>query len=216
MSASWLSSLALLLSVATLAAIGAGFPAPGALGGGPVEALAAIALQLQFGALALLALITSKSWRSTQAAFADGGWPSLRSLALTAPVFTLAQIVLGAAYRYGQMGVVPHVAWAFVAAIILLMFGAFIHGQKDAGAPLKRLAGVLLTLVCVQVILGVAALLARVADITKAAWMPAATAAHLVNGALVFACTLLISAFVLRCAQPASGPARLASNGSHS
>lgn len=216
MSGSWLSILALLLSVATLAAIGAGFPAPGALGGGPVEALAAIALHLQFGALALLALITSKTWRATQSTFADGGWPSLRSLAFTAPIFTLGQIALGAAYRYQEMGVVPHVVWAFVAAIVLLMFGAFILTQKDAAAPLKKLASALILLVCVQVMLGVAALLARVAELTRAAWMTAATAAHIVTGALVLACTLLIAAFVLRCAQPAPDSSQLASNGSHS
>lgn len=216
MSGSWLSILALLLSVATLAAIAGGFPAPGTLGGGPVEALAAVALHLQFAALALLALITSKSWRSTHATFADGGWPSLRALAFIAPLFTLAQIALGAAYRYHELGVIPHVVWAFAAAIVLLMFGAFILTQKDAGAPLKKLATALLTLVCLQVMLGVAALLARVADLTRAAWMPVATTAHLVTGALVLACTLLISAFVLRCAQPAASSSRLVSNGSHS
>lgn len=216
MSGSWLSILALLLSAATLAAIGAGFPAPGALGGGPVEALAAVALHLQFGALALLALVTSKLWRTTQTAFTDSGWPSLRSLAFTAPLFTLAQIALGAAYRYKQMGVIPHVVWAFVAAIVLLMLASFVLTQKDAAKPLKRLAGALLTLVCLQVILGVAALIARVADLQPAAWMTAAATAHLVTGALVLACTLLISAFVLRCAQAASAPSQLASNGSHS
>lgn len=216
MSGSWLSILALLLSVATLAAIGAGFPAPGALGGGPIEALAACALHLQFAALALLSLVTSRSWRSTQPTFSDGGWPSLRSLAYIAPLFTLAQIALGAAYRYRQMGVIPHVVWAFVAAIVLLMFGAFLITQKDAGAPLKKLAVALVTLVSLQVILGVAALLARVADLTKAAWMPVATTAHLVTGALVLACSLLISAFVLRCAQTAPSSSQLASNGSHS
>lgn len=216
MSGSWFSSIALVLSAATLGAIGAGFPRAGSMGSGAMEAVGAVALQLQFGGLALLALVFSRGWKAGQPPFGDGGWPSLRSLALTAPVFTVIQIALGAAYRYKEMGVIPHVAWAFAAAIVLLMLGAFVLTQNEAGAPLKRVATALLTLVCLQVMLGVAALLARVADLGKAAWMEAAATAHLVTGALVLACTLVLAAYILRCVQPAQNSTELASPGSPS
>ncbi|MBI4889212.1 MAG: hypothetical protein HY821_01225 [Acidobacteria bacterium] len=216
MSVSWLSVIALVLSLATLAAIGAGSPHPGSLGPNAVEALGAVALQLQFGGLVLLALITGRWWKSSNSTFVDGGWPSLRSLAMSAPVFTLAQIALGAAYRYKLVGVIPHVAWAFVAAIVLLMFGAFVLVQADAAMSLKRMAGVLISLVCVQVMLGVAALLARVARLEKARWMEISTTAHLMTGALVLGCSLVLAAFVVRSAQPAQEGSQLATPGSPS
>jgi heme A synthase len=206
MPGSWLSIPALLLSLATLAAIGAGYPRAGSFGSPHFEALGALALQLQFAALTLLALITSPVWKSTHPIFRDGGWPSLRTLAFSAPLITLAQIALGAAFRYHLMGVIPHVVWAFVSAIVLLLFGAFVLTQNEAGDSLRRVAVALLVFVCVQVCLGVAALLASVAEMQKAAWMPVATTSHLIAGALVFASTLLLTAFVLRCALPASSP----------
>ncbi len=216
MSGSWLTVVALVLSLATLAAIGAGLPHPGSLGPNALESLGAVALQMQFGGLALLALITGRWWKSSNSTFADGGWPSLRSLAVTAPVFTLAQIALGAAYRYKLVGVIPHVAWAFVTAIVLLMFGSFVLVQADAAKSLKRIAAALLTLVCAQVMLGVAALLARVADLEKAAWMEISTTAHLMTGALVLGCSLVLAAFVVRSAQPAQEGSPLATPGSPS
>jgi len=173
-------------------------------------------LQLQCGALALLALSASKGWKREQMRFADGGWPTLRALAVVGPLSVIAQIGLGAAYRYELMSVIPHAVWAFAAAVLLLMMGAYVLTQAQAGREMKAAAGVLLSLTCLQVVLGVAALLARVSDMERAAWMNAATSMHLGTGALILACTLVLSAFILRCAEPAQQGRELVSTGRHS
>jgi heme A synthase len=192
--ASGLSWIAGVGASATLAAATLGLPRAGAFGSAPLEAVGALGLQLATSALALVA------WpaRRPGARFADSGWPSLRSLAWFAPAITLIQVGLGAAYRYKLASIIPHVAWAFLSAIVLLMCATVVLTHPAAGAALKRLSALLATLVGVQLILGVAALLARVADMAPAAWMPVAAALHVGVGGLVLATTVLVSALILR------------------
>lgn len=206
--------LAAVLALATLAAAGAGLPAAGSLGSPGLETGAALALHLQFAALSLVWLVTAPFWRREQARFRDSGWPSLRAMAWFAPVATLAQIALGAAYRYGLTGVIPHVTWAFAAAILLLMFGSFVLTQAGAAPALRRAAAALVTITGVQVVLGVMALLYRVARL-GAGWMEWASRAHMAAGAAVLALAVILAAFVLRCAEPASQTEPLASNGTN-
>lgn len=206
--------LAGLLAVATLAAAGAGLPVAGSLSSPPLEITAAVALYLQFAALSLVWLVTAPFWRREQPRFRDGGWPSLRTMAWIAPVATLAQIALGAAYRYEIAGVIPHATWAFAVSILLLMFGSFVLTQADAAPALKRAAIALVSLVGVQVVLGVMALLHRVAQI-GGGWMEWASRAHMGAGAAVLGLTVILSAFILRCCEPAAQPAPLASNGTN-
>lgn len=206
--------LTTILALATLAAVAAGLPSRGSFGLPTLETLAALALHLQFAALTLVWLITAPFWRREQAHFRDGGWPSLRSMAWFAPAATLAQIALGAAYRYGLIGIIPHVTWAFAAAILLLMFGSFVLTQDGAGHAVKRAAAALAALVGVQVVLGVMALLYRVAHV-GGGWMEWAARAHMGAGAAVLGLAVILAAFILRCAEPASRAESLASNGTN-
>lgn len=206
--------VAILLSATTLAALALGLPAVGSLGVPAVEMTGAVGLHLQFAALALVALVTSRGWRKDHGRFRDGGWPTLRALAYMAPAATVAQIALGAAYRYRITGVIPHVTWAFAVAILLLMFGSFILTQAGVGDTLKRIAASLVAAVGLQVMLGVAALLGRTAG-SHAPWTRWAAGAHLVAGAVVLGLVVILSAFVLRCAEPAPETGRLASDGTN-
>ncbi|MGB9611378.1 MAG: hypothetical protein ACPL7M_10450 [Bryobacteraceae bacterium] len=203
-----------LLLAATLLALGAGLPQAGSLASAGVEVAGALALYLQFAALSLVWLVTAPFWRREQPRFRDGGWPSLRSMALLAPAATFAQIALGALYRYGMAGVIPHVTWAFAAAILLLMFGSFVLSQQGAGRPLRRLAALLVTATGLQVVLGVMALLNRVAQV-GGGWIRWSAQAHLAAGAVVLGLTVVLAAFVLRCAEPASGAEPVTSNGTN-
>ena len=199
---------------ATLAALGAGLPQAGSLGASGIEMAGALALYLQFAALSLVWVVTAPFWRREQPRFRDGGWPSLRAMAWFVPAATLAQIALGAAYRYRIAGVIPHVTWAFAAAILLFMFGSFVLSQAGAAPALKRMAAALVTVTGLQVVLGVAALLYRVAQLGPR-WMEWASRAHLAAGAVVLGLAVMLAAFVLRCAEPASEAQPAASNGTN-
>lgn len=206
--------LAAVLALATLAAVGAGLPAAGSLGSPGLETGAALALHLQFAALSLVWLVTAPFWRREQARFRDSGWPSLRAMAWFAPLAALAQIALGAACRYGLTGVIPHVTWAFAAAILLLMFGSFVLTQAGAGLALKRAAAAMIAITGLQVVLGVMALLYRVARI-GGGWMEWASRVHMATGAGVLGLAVVLAAFVFRCTEPASRTEPLASNGTN-
>jgi len=199
---------------ATLVALGAGLPQAGSLGASGVEMAGALALYLQSAALSLVWAITAPFWRREQPRFRDSGWPSLRAMAWFVPLATLAQIALGAAYRYRMAGVIPHVTWAFGAAILLLMFGSFVLSQAGAAPALKRIAAALVTVTGLQVVLGVAALLYRVGQV-RPGWMEWASRTHLAAGAVVLGLAVVLAAFVLRCADPASEAQPAASNGTN-
>lgn len=125
----------------------------------------------------------------------------------------IAQTALGAAFRHGTFGrsawaILPHALGALiVAALIYLLAGA---AMRSGG--LRRPALLALALLVVQMVLGVAAYLSRLAygdHPQPVEPMITLTASHVVSGAL-----LLLSAVVLamRCHQPKPLEASFASS----
>src|SRR5438067_9882997 len=75
----------------------------------PVSISHACLAQLFFSTTVAIAIFTSSSWRRGPEIVEDSGWPSLRSLALAAPIFVLVQLALGAGYRHRAFTVLPHI-----------------------------------------------------------------------------------------------------------
>ena len=173
-------------------------------------------LHLLFASIALGALATSRAWRDQRAAIRDGGFPSLRALAIATPVAVLVQAGLGTAFHAGVIGVVPHAAWAFLAAMLLMMQATFVLTQAAAPALLKRISIVTLALVVLQVVLGVAALLVRTSGQGEEAWLAAPLTLHTAVGALLVAASVLSGALTLRHFEPAADEAELISPGRNS
>lgn len=168
-----------------------------------------------FALVVLLSLGASPGWNRKAAPLEDRGWPSLRSLAWLTPVAVLIQIALGAGYRYQAMSAIPHASWAFPAMLMILLLAAFAMtaANPEEHAELRKGSIALMTLVCVQLILGVVAFLARMDP--PISFLPddslaALRATHLGTGALVFGFTVALAAQILRCAVPAveSSPAK--------
>ncbi len=172
--------------------------------------LGTLALHLALLGAVQGALRTSGAWRAPRLTLADGGWPTLRSLAWATPLGVAAQIVLGLAYRFQLTGIVPHVVWAFAAAIVVMMFGSFTLTLAGAPALMRRTSIWLLSLVSLQIMLGLSAFVLRVTGAAPGdLWFQAAAAGHAVTGALVLSLTALLSALVLRHVVPAADqPAR--------
>ena len=180
---------------------------------GPMTGVAhAVLSHAAFASAVLLTLGTSENWNRKAVPLVDRGWPSLRSLAWLTPFAVLLQIALGAAYRYQAMSAIPHASWAFPATLTILMLAAFTMSAagSDEHADLRKGSIALMTLVCVQLVLGVAAFLGRMdppVNFLPAEAMVALRATHLGTGALVFGFTVAQSAQVLRCAAPAADSA---------
>jgi heme A synthase len=201
----WLKAIGLAVLVVLVAAAGLGLPPRGPA----IGVIHAVLSHALFALVVLLSLGTSPEWNRKAAPLEDRGWPSLRSLAWLTPVVVLLQIALGAGYRYQAISSIPHASWAFPAMLMILMLAAFTltAANPEEHTDLRRGSIALMTLVCVQLILGVVAFLARM-DPPIGFLPPEALAAlratHLGTGALVFGFTVALAAQILRCAVPAA------------
>ncbi len=167
---------------------------------------------LAFALAAAGAAMTSDSWEA-RLAVADGGFPTLRSLAWITPTTVLMQVVLGAAYRHKMTGLIPHVSWAFVAAMFVIMTAAFTMTQCGKHPALRRISITLISITGLQLLLGVVALYGRLSESGGAgnAWMVLSTTSHLLTGAIVLALTMALSAQTLRHVEPAEATGLAAS-----
>jgi heme A synthase len=176
---------------------------------GPATGIAhAVLSHVLFALVVLLSLGTSSAWNRDAAPLEDRGWPSLRSLAWLTPAAVLLQIALGAGYRYQAISAMPHAGWAFPVMLMILMLAAFTltSATAEEQADLRKGSIALMTLVFVQLILGVVAFLARMdppLSFLRGDSMAAVRATHLGMGALVFGFTVALAAQILRCAVPA-------------
>ena len=91
----------------------------------------------------------------------DSGWPSLRSLAVSASVLTLAQVALGAGFRHRAFGIMPHIIGAIIVAMFLLIVATFVIVQFPKHAALSKGAWALIASPPLQIGLGVLAYIVR-------------------------------------------------------
>jgi heme A synthase len=191
----------------------------GLLPRGPVAGVAhAVVSHLLFALAVLLSLGASPAWASEALPMEDRGWPSLRALARLTPAAVLLQIAMGACYRYQAISAISHVSWAFPVILMILMLATFTLTSANAEdhADLRKGSIALMTLVCVQVVLGVVAFLARMdppLDFLRGDTMAAVRATHLGTGALVFGFTVALAAQILHCAVPAASRTTQATTG---
>ena len=74
----------------------------------------ALIAQSFFGVIVSLAVFTSKSWWQQREIKPDAGGLPLRTLTALSVAAVLMQLVLGAAFRHGASGIIPHAAGAVV------------------------------------------------------------------------------------------------------
>jgi heme A synthase len=86
----------------------------------------------------------------------DSGRPSLRSLSMVAPHLVLLQVILGATFRHGLMGVLLHILNALVVAMVVLVACMLVMRQFPGRPSLKQPALVLAIVTGIQVMLGFA------------------------------------------------------------
>jgi heme A synthase len=189
----WLSVVA----IAGVAGIGAlGVMGAGGLFLGPLS-------HVFFALTALLFLFATPGWNVPPLSLEDGGWPSMRSLAILTPVGVLVQIVLGAMYRHQVLGLMPHVIGAIVVGLCALAFGMFAMTQYHGHPELRRPGHAVLMTISVQFLLGIGAFVARLlAEGQSGGWYLALSVAHVAFGALSTGVTVILSAQVLRHVRP--------------
>jgi heme A synthase len=166
---------------------------------------------------ACIAAATAFAWtgtpeavnRSQPKAVVESGFP-FRALALWLPPLVAVQVAMGAAYRHGQWGVLPHLAGAMTVAFLLLAEAVLIL-QRVADHPLlRRAARFTVIAILTQVCLGVCDYLVRLLDFQDTqAWFTLSLG-HVTVGSLTFAASIYLGIAIRFCVtegQPVRNPA---------
>jgi cytochrome c oxidase assembly protein subunit 15 len=164
--------------------------------------------QLFFCTTVSLAVFTSRSWHQAPS-LEENGQPPLRHLCTIALVAIFVQLILGATLRHSATWdqllpvdmVVAHVVGAVVVTLSLSGASISVLRRHRGETYLTRPATIALSLLSVQLLLGVASFLVRLNspyDPQPLHPMVGVTVAHVACGALVFATTIILTLRVYR------------------
>ena len=169
-----------------------------------VSAAHATLAQLFFCTTVSLAVFTSRSWIEDRPALEEQGSPAVRYVCVAAAVAIFLQLIIGATLRHSATWDKPlptdllltHIGGA-IAVTVLLGSAALLILRRHTGETfLTRPAKIALSLLAIQLFLGIAAYITRMAspnDPQPLNPMVGITVAHVACGALVFATTIVLT-----------------------
>lgn len=156
--------------------------------------LAHLSLGLMTAAAALVWLQGTKGIDQAD----PGSWTALRPMALITPLVVLVQIAMGALYRHEIVGVMPHMLGAMVVAILTLVVSVILLQNFRMSRQLTNAATGLISIVLVQVCLGVAVFIMVLLDVGSGPLFAWLATAHVSVGALTFAASAVAAIYVKR------------------
>lgn len=142
------------------------------------------------------ALFSSRGWTSATEPFAAQGVVTLRRGCFVALVATFLQLVVGAAYRHFGHGyaLAGHLIWAVVVIIVLGWLTMWVMEQYPNRPLFPMLGKTLAALLATQLVLGgMALLVVMMGEQATGFFQWAAPSAHVLVGAMLLACVLLIT-----------------------
>jgi heme a synthase len=199
---SWTRKVGLIAFVGVLAQAGIGglrvlFPEHKAL----IAVPHALVAQSFFAVIVAIAVFTSRSWFSFHEVKADTPSLPLRKLVAATVGAVLIQLVLGAGFRHQAFGIIPHILGAAVVTFLITATAMLVMRRHKGDDYLTRPARLAVSLLVIQLGLGVSAYLARLGsagDPQPLEPLISLTVAHLVVGGLLLATMVVLA---LRCYQ---------------
>lgn len=161
----------------------------------PISIAHATMAQIFFTLVAALALFTSRWWLTAAPLPATEASRQTEKFALWTALTILVQLILGAAYRHGWLGITPHLLGAGAVLVATSWTGRLVRQAAPAVAMVTRLRILLSSLVGTQILLGLGAWWAVVRNqqalqpLPEMVWL---TVAHLACGALTLATATLL------------------------
>ncbi|MEO8051380.1 MAG: hypothetical protein ABI833_13265 [Acidobacteriota bacterium] len=151
--------------------------------------------------VAAVGLGTSRTWQRDPVFLQDKGWPPLRGVARNTLALVVIQVALGAAFRYGSIGVMVHILGALVVVVFILSLVVLVTLMPEH--PTMRPAAIALGVVTfVQVFLGLTVVSLGSAN-ANAGLAADVAVAHVATGAVTLAATLVVALEVWRNVRPA-------------
>jgi heme a synthase len=155
--------------------------------------------QIFFITLVGIALYLSPWWQSEQPRLRDTGSPSIRTLGWWTTVVILAQILLGAAFRHGLLGILPHLIGACAVTVMVVWVGRVAKKRFGTNPDVRRGVALLHSFFGIQILLGFAAwwaMTSGIAAVQPTVLYVTLMVAHVLGGALTLAASVLLT---LRC-----------------
>jgi len=158
----WVGALAIAL-VAAQALLGGLRVSAGEQRGVTIAVVHALTAQLFFGVVVSLTVFTSPGW--VRAGELRSGYPRMKNplvqyVSTVAMVVLVVQVLLGAAYRHGLTGLMPHAAWGVVVIAAVVWSSLLVihlgHDRERSLPYIVRPARVAAWLLLIQVALGIA------------------------------------------------------------
>jgi cytochrome c oxidase assembly protein subunit 15 len=157
--------------------------------------------ELYFSTTVAMAVFTSRGWLAGAREIVERPEAPLRGLALLTPLSILGQLALGAAARHKALGTIWHICGSAIVTGIVLYFAVRILLHYSDQPALRGVALLMLGVTFVQVFLGIAAYMSRIATIDAPQPMPIMilfTVLHVANGALTMAAGVIAAIQVYR------------------
>jgi heme A synthase len=155
--------------------------------------------QVFFITLVGLSLYLSSWWQSDLPQLDDSGTPRVRLLASWMTVSILVQLVLGAAFRHGAFGIIPHLIGAAVVTAMILWAAATAKRRFRGDRDLRHATIFLHAFFGIQILLGGLAWWAVIRaedEVQPTVTYATLTVAHVLGGALTLAAAVV---FTLTC-----------------
>ena len=162
----------------------------------PISVAHACLAQAFFCMTVTLALATGRRWQQPAVRIPDPQSPTLGQISILTTASIYLQLILGAALRHKGFGILPHLLGAaVVAGLVMWALYRVFTGHADQPV-LTRPAGILGTLLFLQLLLGAASYMVR--EATRDAPQPllvmvVITVAHVATGALTLATSLWLT-----------------------
>lgn len=174
-----------------------------------VSAAHATLAQLFFCTVVSLSVFTSRGWLAERQNYTEKGSPPLRYLSVAATVTIFLQLILGATLRHSAPWdrflptelVIAHIVGAVAVTLMLGGTTLLVFRRYGGDSYLTKPAGIASGLLVLQLFLGVASYLTRLAspnDPQPLNPMIGITVAHVATGALVFATTIVLTLRIFR------------------
>jgi heme A synthase len=161
---------------------------------------------LAFSILLAIALLSSSRWNDMPELVHDPVSPLLRRLAIAGPPLVLLQILLGAAYRHKLTGVIPHLIGAMIVSTAILVAATQVMQHHPLHRGLRSAAMWLISILLVQVILGVTTFAMQLLDVEDPIAVILVSSSHVVVGSLTLAASLVLAMQIQRNVRQVRGP----------
>lgn len=162
--------------------------------------------EIFFMTLVGLAFYLSPWWQSDLPQLDDPRPLRARALAFWTTAAIFVQIVLGAAFRHGAIGLVPHLIGAGVVTVLVVWTGRVVKRRFREVRALRRAVALLHSFFGLQILLGFGAwwaMSSAMAAVQPTAAFVTLTVAHVLGGALTLASSVLLMLTCFRLIRPA-------------